>query len=553
MPRGHRIVVAGLLCVVAACNSPEAQVSLTILGTTDVHGHLLPYDYATGTRTENSLAQVATLIDSVRQATPHVILVDSGDLIQGTPLNEYQVRVDMDPVHPAIAAMNLLAYDASVLGNHEFNYGVPYLEQAIAGSTAPFLAANIYVDGTDELRFPPYRIVERGGLRVGVLGLTTPGVTIWDRANVGGQLRFDDVVESARRWLAELAEEDPDLVVVVAHAGLGPGSSYEEGVGVPEENALARLAVEVPGIDVIFAGHTAEAIAGERVGGSLILQAGVHANHLAVAELTVRRTADGVEVMSTGRTIPTTGVPPHPDILALAAPAHDRAVEWIGEPIGHTPDSWTARTARLEDTPIADLIQRVQMEVTGADASAAAIFRTDVGFGPGPITRRHILGLYTYPNTLRAVRISGADLRAYIERSSEYYRTLPTDDPVNPSIPSYNFDVIDGVDYVIDLTRPVGFRVSDLAFRGNPLADHDSITLALNNYRQGGGGGFDMLSGAPVVYRDEVEVSGRIIEYVLGADTLRISDVFRSNWELRPASVVARLKEAAEAEGGGSR
>ncbi len=533
---------AALVCVATACGPADISTSLTILGTTDVHGHLIPYDYATDQPAENSLAQVATLIDSVRRASPNDILVDSGDLIQGTPLDEYQARVAADPVHPVISAMNRLAYDASAIGNHDFNYGIPFLESAMSASEAPFLAANIYVDGTDDLWVAPFRVVERGGLRVGILGLTTPGVMVWDRANVESRLRFEDMVESARRWLPVLQREDPDVVVVIAHAGLGPGSSYDQESGAPEENALARLAVEVPGIDVIFAGHTRSSIPGERIGGTLVLHAGAHANHLAVAELTVRRTRDGVEVESDGRVISTAGVPAHPDLLSLAEPAHARAVEWLSRPIGYTPDVWNAETARLEDTPIADLIARVQLEVTGAEVSAASIFRTDAGFGPGPITRRHILGLYTYPNTLRSIRLSGADLRAYLERSSEYYRTLPAQRLINPTIPGYNFDMLDGVEYALDLTRPLGRRVTSLRFEGRPLADHDTVALALNNYRQGGGGGFEMLAGAPVIYRDEIDVATRIIEYVLRMDTLRISDVFRRNWELRPATAVERLR-----------
>jgi len=554
LSRVARCLLAGVASLLAAgCLGEDPEIAITILGTTDVHGHLVPYDYATDEPTENSLAQVATLVDSVRRVSPNVILVDSGDLLQGTPLDEYQARVGADPTHPVVAAMNLLEYDASAIGNHEFNYGIPFLESALEGAAFPFLAANIYVEDTDELRFPPYRIVDRGGIRVGILGLTTPGVTIWDRRNVEGRLRFEDMVVSARRWLGELEREAPDVVVVIAHAGLGPGSSYDESSGVPEENPLARLAVEVPGIDVIFAGHTRSAIPGERIGGALVLHAGAHADHLAVAELTVRRTAAGTEVVSSGQTIETAGVPPHPAVLEIATPAHDRAVAWLGVPIGYTPDAWSASTGRLEDTPIADLIARTQIAVTGAQLSASAIFRTRSAFGPGPITRRDILGLYTYPNTLRAIRITGAQLRAYLERSSEYYRTLPAESPTNPTIPGYNFDMIDGVDYALDLTRPIGRRVVELTHSGAPVADSDVFTLALNNYRQGGGGGFDMLQDAPVIYLDEVDVASRIVDYVVERDTLRTSDVFIDNWELRPVARTEQLRREALREASGGR
>jgi len=539
---------AGLAIALAVagsgCGQPS-EIRLVILGTTDVHGHLVPYEYATDRATENSLAQVATLIDSVRRVEDNVVLVDSGDLLQGASLNEYQARVRRDSVHPVIAAMNALDYDAAALGNHEFNYGLEFLEAALADAEFPFLAANIYAAGTDSLIYAPYTIIERGGLRVGIISFTTPGVLVWDRSIVEGRLSFDDVVEAGARWISQMREEGADIVIVAAHAGLGPGSSYGDREDVPEENALARLAIEVPGIDVIFAGHTARAIAGERVGGTLILHAGRHADHLAYAELTVRRTRQGVEVASDGGVISTFGVPAHPMILDPVRDAHERTVAWLGEPIGYTPDRWSAENARREDTAIADLVARVQAEVTGAELSAAAVFRTDIGFGPGPITRRDILGLYIYPNTLRAVRVSGSDVRQFLERSAAYYHRFGTNPLINDSVPGYNFDIVQGVDYALDLRRDAGDRVVDLTYRGSPVAPSDSFTLALNNYRQSGGGGFSMVAVAPVVYSDETDIASRIIDYVSARDTLRAADVFQLNWELRPPEALRQLRREA--------
>ncbi|MCG8469440.1 MAG: 5'-nucleotidase C-terminal domain-containing protein [Gemmatimonadetes bacterium] len=528
----------------AGCRDAE-PTRIVVLGTTDVHGYLVPYDYATDEPTDNSLAQVATIIDSVRRAEPHVVLVDSGDLLQGASLNEYQARVERDAVHPVVAAMNTLAYDGAAIGNHEFNYGIGYMESALAGAEFPFLAANITAAGSDSLVHPPFTIVERAGVRIGIISFTTPGVLIWDRANVEGRLDFQDIVEAGARWIPRLLEAGADLVVVAAHAGLGPGSTYGDATGVPEENPLARLAIEVPGIDVIFAGHTAEAIPGRRIGGALVLHAGRHADHLAVAELSVRRTPAGIEVESVGRVVPTRGVAPRDDLVTLVRSAHERTVAWLGQPIGYTPDRWTSRTARREDTPISDLVTHVQADVAGSDLSAAAVFRTDVAFGPGPITRRDILGLYTFPNTLRAVRLSGSDLKAFLERSARYYRVFaPETDGalINDSVPGYNFDIVSGVEYGLDLRRPVGDRVVDLRFRGASVGPTDSFTMALNNYRQSGGGGFGMIADAPVVYTDETDIATRIIEFIMRRDTLRTTDVFVDNWELRPEAAVVRLE-----------
>lgn len=551
------LLLGGLVGIAAVgCSGPEpapAEVRLTLLGTTDVHGQLLPYDYATDGPAPNSLAQVATLVDSIRRTDAAVLLLDSGDLLQGTPLDELQAREGMDEVHPAIDAMNFLRYDAAAIGNHEFNYGIPFMRSALSGARFPFLAANIYLADTDSLAFPPYVIREVGGVRVGVIGFTTPGVAIWDRANVEGQLRFEDIVEAARRWVPRLREAGSDVLVAIAHSGVGPGSSYGAGAGGLEENALERLAVEVPELDVIFGGHTAESIDSLRVGRGLILHAGVRADHLAVAHVVVRPDADGYRVVSTaGRALPTAGVAAFPGLVQVVQTAHERTLAWLGEPIGYTPSAWSAATARFEDTPIADLIATVQAEITGAQLSSTAIFNTTAGFGPGPITRRDILGLYVYPNTLRAVRLSGADLRDYLEHSARYFGSFPGSPAINGSIRGYNFDMIDGLEYELDLSRPPGERITSLRFGGQPVSDSDSLSIALNSYRQAGGGGFDMMPGATVTYLDEVDIATRIIEYVERRDTLRIEDVFAPNWRILPEAAADRLRAQARSEPGQS-
>jgi 2',3'-cyclic-nucleotide 2'-phosphodiesterase/3'-nucleotidase len=524
---------------------------VTLLGTTDVHGQLLPYEYSTGGESPGSLAQVATLVDSIRRVDRAVLLFDSGDLLQGTPLTEYQASEGMDDVHPAIAAMNLLGYDASAIGNHEFNYGIPFMESALAGARFPFLAANIRAAGTDSLPFRPYTLLEVEEVRVGVIGLTNPGVAVWDRVNVEGRLLFDDIVETARRLVPQVREAGAELLVAIAHSGLGPGSTYSSVAGAPEENALERLATQVPEIDVIFGGHTAESIDGLRIGRTLILHAGVRGNHLAVAHVQVRRTPDGFRVVSSsGRVLPTGDVPASERLVEAVRPAHERTLAWLDVPIGYTPDRWSAATGRIEDTPIADLIAAVQAELTGADLSSTPIFNLQGEFGPGPITRRDILQLYVYPNTLRAVRIGGADLLAYLERSAVYYGAYPEADPFNDSIRGYNYDMVNGVEYTLDLSRPRGDRVRGLRYRGRPVVESDSFTLALNSYRQSGGGGFDMIARLPVTYLDEVDIASRIIEFVQRRDTLRTADVFERNWGLAPEAALERLRSVARSEAG---
>lgn len=562
------LLAAFLLCACAGAEEP-GEVRLTLVGTTDVHGTILPYDYATGDSLPRGLARAVTLVDSIRETDPHVLLLDSGDLLQGTPLNSFQAARRPDAVHPVIAAMNAAGYDASAIGNHEFNYGIPYLRDALEEAEFPFLAANIHRAGTDSTAWRPYALLETGGVRVGVIGFTTPGVAIWDRAAVEGRLEFRDIAASARRWVPRMKEEGAEVVVALAHSGIGPGSSYAEETGVPEENAVARLAREVPEIDVIFAGHSHGPIRGERIDGTLVLNAGSHARNLAVAHLVVRRHGPGEEAAvleARGELVPTAGAPSAARIVEAVLDAHRRTLAWLDEPIGWTPDRWSAADARYRDTPIADLITTVERRVSGAELASTAIFDPSAELGPGPITRRDILELYVYPNTLKAVRIDGADLKAYLERSALYFHSWPpgTADGstpagagaggrdgdrrgdaqtslINDSVPGFNFDVVSGVEYAIDLRNPPGERIVGLRRDGRPVTPADSFTLALNNYRQTGGGGFQMVAEAPLVFSTETEVAELLMDFVQERDTLTAEEIFEENWRILPPEAVEAL------------
>ncbi|MGH7563600.1 MAG: 5'-nucleotidase C-terminal domain-containing protein, partial [Gemmatimonadota bacterium] len=539
--------------------SPDASTStassdtvlITVLGTTDVHGRLAPWDYYVGKTEEHGLARVATLVDSIRAAEPNTILVDSGDLLQGNPLDYYYGVVDPAEVHPVIRAMNLLGYDAAAIGNHEFNYGLEALARALEDAEFPFLAGNVFVAGTDSLAWPGWTVVERSGVRIGILGLTTPGSAIWDRGHVEGRLDFRDVVASAARAWPQL-EAASDVQVAIIHSGMGPGSSYDEaGTGVPEENAGRRLAETLPGLDTVFLGHSHRDVPADTVSGVIFTQAGRWGETLAVAEITVARENGAWGVVDRGtKTLSTKDVPPAPAFMAEIGPYHERVVAWVADTIGWTPDDWSAARARLEDTPILDLIQQVQLDATGADLSAAAAFVTDASLGPGPITVADAASVYVYDNTLEAIEINGRQLRAYLEYSAKYFhRVGPDGRPVDAtgdddlavdSVPGYNFDVVAGVGYAIDLTEPVGSRIEDLTYRGQPVRDDQTFTMAINNYRRGGGGGFAMIADAPVVVDDGEEIRQLLIDWVAARDTIREEEVFVPSWRIEPAGAVDR-------------
>lgn len=530
-----------------ACQSQPGgeRADVTLLGTTDVHGYLMPWMYSEARSTDSSLVQLATLVDSVREVDSRVVLIDSGDFLQGSELTDYVAATGIDSVHPVIAAMNELEYDAAAIGNHEFNHGLPFLERALSGGEFPFLSANTYHAGTDSLVFPPYAMVERDGVRIGVLGVTTPGVAVWDRDHVEGVYDFRDMITSARRWLSEMAEHEPDLVVVAAHSGIEPGSTYgEDETGVIQEAAVAELVREVAGIDVVFAGHTAGPVPPHEIDGTLVTHAGHSGETLAAIHVTLEREGDGWSVVEkSGTLLEAAGVSPDPEVQAVVQPAHEATRAWLDEELAYTPDRWSGTESRVRDTPIADLITEAIREAAGAQLASTAIFDPSVSFGPGAITRRDVLALYRYPNRLKSVEITGADLRSYLEWSARYYNRFPSDDLVSDSVLAFNYDVVNGVRYHVDLREPEGERVGGLRYRGDPVGENDTLLMAVNSYRQAGGGGFKMLADLPVEYGGDRLVSEVIAEFIQQRDTLRTEDVFTDNWSLQPEEAVRRLLE----------
>ncbi|MDQ3389449.1 MAG: 5'-nucleotidase C-terminal domain-containing protein, partial [Gemmatimonadota bacterium] len=470
-------------------------------------------------------------------------------LLQGNPLAFVYSRLEPGELHPVALAMNLLNYDAAAIGNHEFNYGIPHLNQVVESLEFPFLSANIFLPGSDQHAYTPYAMVERevGGrtLRVGITAVTPPGVLIWDRDNVAGRLDFRDIVASVRPVVAEMRARGADVVMIAAHSGLA-GSSYDTAAtGVPVENAAAAMAHEIPGIDVIFMGHSHRELADTTIARTLLLQAKNWAASLAVAELEMVADAAGewrVEAKR-GRILRPEKRPVDARFAAALSGAHERTRAYVTQRIGTSSAVWSADSARVHDTAILDLINEIQREVTGADLSGTAAFSLSSTIPRGPVTVADVAGLYIYDNTLKAVRISGEQLRAYLEKSAEYYLPCPgarCDRLVNPAVAGYNFDVVSGVDYTLDLTRPVGARVVRLERDGTPVLPSDSFTIALNNYRASGSGGFSMFIDAPVVYDRGEGIRELLVEAIRRRGTLGPADVFRRNWTIIPTALAER-------------
>lgn len=548
----------------SAPTSAEAvAVELVLMGTTDVHNRLYPHDYYTGRETDHGLARLKPLVDSIRAANPgRTYLFDSGDLLQGSPLGFVYARMHGGQPSPIIRAMNLMGYSASAIGNHEFNYGLEHLGRAIDQAGFPFVSANIFEHGTSEHAYRPYVLLphlvsDEDTILIGVTGNTPPGVHVWDRATVEGILEFRDVVSSLRTVVAEMRGRGADVVVVLSHGGL-EGTSYDTlATRLPVENAAARVAREVPGVDVIFLGHTHRELADSTIPGPsgpvLLTQAGHWARSLAVATLELQRRERGDWVVSRrDASLLPAGERVDRAFLDSLRWEHERVVAYVNSSIGRSTADLSAREGRVRDTPIIDFINEVQRRAGNADLSATAAFRLDAAIDTGDITNAEIAGLYPYDNTLQVIRITGAQLEQYLEKSAEYYRGWPPSGGsrvTDMSVPGYNFDIVSGVEYAIDVSRPKGDRVIGLRFRGQPVRADQTFTLALNNYRAAGGGGYSMIRDAPVVVDRQADIRELLIAEVRRRGTLRPEDFFVESWRLLPAEAArTALSEQTAAE-----
>ncbi|MBC7844285.1 MAG: 5'-nucleotidase C-terminal domain-containing protein [Gemmatimonadaceae bacterium] len=559
---GRRLVTLVAHCVMAAALVGQARPtsrSLVVVATTDVHGRLRAWDYYDSRAdSAHSLAAAATIVDSIRAAHPgNVVLVDAGDLLQGNPLLSVAARAPGSAPHPVIAAMNAMRYDAAAIGNHEFNYGVPLLRRAIGQATFPFLSANAIAARPREA-FARFALVRRGDLTIGIVGATTPGVMVWDRDNVKGRLTYGDIIPAVRRAAADARKAGADVVIVVVHAGLDGAASYDTvSTGLPSENVVGRLPREVPGIDLVVYGHSHREMIDTMVNGVRLMQPRNYATTVGVATLNLARADSHWRVTSsTGASVKVQGHVESAAVLRVTDAAHRTALAFVSESIGVTHSAWRSDLARAVDMPITDLVGEVMRRVSGAQLAASPAFSLDARIDSGTITVAEIAKVYPFENTLRAVRISGAQLQAFLEHSANYWKTWSPGTGgsiVNNSVPGYNFDMVVGATYDLDLSKPVGQRVVGLSVNGRAVTAGDSYTIALSNYRQTGGGGFAMLAGAPLVYESKGDIREMIIDAVRKAGKLEPSAWATSNWRIIPADAAAAAKASFRNGGGDTR
>ncbi|KLO22905.1 5'-nucleotidase C-terminal domain-containing protein [Marinitoga sp. 1155] len=502
------------------------EVNLVILHTSDLHGNIFPVNYATNKPYYVGLGRVSTFYKMEKEKNPNVFLIDTGDLIQGTPLEYYHARIDNGPVDPMVKVMNHMGYLASIIGNHEFNYGKKVLNKAISEATFPFLSANIVDRDTGKPVFKPYMVFDYKGIKIGILGLTTKFIPNWEDPKNIRNLDFYDPVEVAKKYVKILREKEKvDVLIVGYHGGferdLNTGKPTEELTG---ENQGYQLLTEVPGIDVLLTGHQHRAISGVYNGVAVSMPKN-WGKMVGRIELTLDNSNGKWKIVSKkSELLNSKTVESDKEVLALVQDYEDKVQKWLDQPVGTAKGDfyvYDPLKTRLADNALIEFVNRVQQTYSGVKISSTALFNNDIkGWKSGPVTLRDINGVYIYPNTLKVLKVTGKDIKDAIERSADYFvlkdgKVEVNKSWVDPKPQHYNYDMWEGIRYIIDVNKSVGERVVWLEYEGKPVEMNKEYEIVLNNYRAGGGGGYSMFKGKPVVKEVMMEVSELMADYIM--------------------------------------
>ncbi len=543
---GIVLIIMGILSVVSPVFADDS-VKITILGTSDTHSNLYGFAYEDGEETKNNgMARISTYVEEKRRENPNTILIDNGDTYQGTILADAIYNKKADLVHPVSKVFNYLNYDAMVLGNHEFNFGIDFVEKIKKELKMPVLAANAsYKDGRELAK--PYTIVEKSGVKVGIIGLTNPNAPRWDGEKVDA-LEFQSILDAGKKYGSYLKnEEKVDVLVVAAHVGMIPEYDEENG-----SDGAEKLLEEFKDIDVLLLGHyhTKQT---DKNGKTIIGAPRNNARDIVEFNLDLVK-EDGRYVVKDSRVevIDMEAYEPDEKLRDIIKEEHKKTIDFINGSGGQGEEEagggvFGKATAdfqpeneilgipegKLRDTAVIELIAKVQQEVSGSDVTAVALFQDKSNLKKGDINYGSLFNIYKFDNTLYAVDVTGKELKDYMEWSAEHYNQWKEGDisiSFDEDVPGYRYDMFKGVDYKIDLSKPVGERIKDVTYKGEPLRDDQVLTLSVNNYRYSSGLKANKLVEANKKWESPKAIREYIADYV--EEKGEISPEVSNNWEI---------------------
>jgi 2',3'-cyclic-nucleotide 2'-phosphodiesterase/3'-nucleotidase len=540
-----------LLVLITACGQNKTTVRIAV--TTDVHGMIYPYDFINRAPSENSLAHIYSYVCEQRKKTDTVFfLLDNGDFLQGQPTVYYYNFVDTSRVHLSAEVMNFMAYDAGAVGNHDIETGPQVYNRIRSEFKFPWLAANAVRTSTGAPYFEPYTILRAGKKKIAVLGMITPGIPGWLPKNLWPDMEFRDMVETAREWVPYIMkEEKPDLLVGLFHAGTdatygGNPDSYLN------ENAVIMVAQQVPGFDIIFAGHdhkvSSQLVANIDGDSVLIIDPGSHGRY--AGEATVTFGSQEVEI--TGKNISMRGYQSSQRLLNQFAPEFDTIMTYLQDTITWLDSPMAGMDALFGPSSMISLIHRLQLELTGAQLSFTAPLSMSARLEAGPVLVSDMFKLYRFENMLYTMELTGAEIDGFLEHAvGSWFNTMTapddhllqfrTDQPGRLAGPYYNFSSAAGIVYTIDVTKEVGQRVEIQSLSdGSPFEAGTTYSVAVNSYRGNGGGGH-LTTGAGIPkegladrisWSTDRDLRFYLMEYLHRHDTL-YPDII-DNWSCIP-------------------
>ncbi len=527
--------VAGLVLIalLTSC-SVNREVRLSILETTDIHGVILPYDFIENKQLDASQAAAYTYIRKVRTEKDATVLLDDGDNLQGQPEVYYYNFIDTVTPHLVPEVMNYMHYDAATAGNHDIETGHPVYDRLVKMYNFPLLAANAVDKRTGKPYFKPYCIINKKGIKIAVLGLVTPAIPNWLPDELYKGIEFHDMVSTAMKWMPEIKAQKPDLVVGLFHSGWDKSEEDTDGNSGMTENGSAAVAYNVPGFDIILTGHD-HRLANEkfvnRVGDTvLVLDGGSHSRKVAEADvLFTGEKLNGRKIRKlSGKLVDVSEYKPDSEFMNKFKSQYDTIASYVNRVIGTSGETISSRDAYFGPSAFVDMIQTVQLAITGADISFAAPLSFDVKIDKGPVTVGDMFKLYRFENMLYTMTMTGDEIRKYLEYSySEWLNTMkkPGDLLLKLQLGSdgkplivngrarfknqpYNFDSAAGIDYTVDVSKPAGSRVHITGMTdGAPFLKNKMYKVAVNSYRGNGGGGH-FIYGAGI---DKDELRSRVV------------------------------------------